>query len=176
MLRLARVPHPAPMNDKTYNVLFLCTGNSARSLMAEALLNTAGGRRFRAFSAGSHPAADCDPFTMEQIRAIGYANGDVRSKSWDEYSQPGAPKMDFVITVCDIDGGEACPRWPGQPATANWNFRDPAAVQGPDKAVRQEYATISREIKTRVEIFRSLPDETLDKLALQREIAKIARV
>lgn len=164
------------MRERTYNVLFLCTENSARSLMAEALLNTAGGKRFRAFSAGSSPAPEVDPFTLEQIVAIGYPTGDSRSKSWDEFSGPGAPRMDFVITVSDMDAGEACPRWPGQPVTANWNFRDPATAKGSDREIRQEFSTISREIKTRVEIFRSLPDETLDKLALQREIAKIARV
>ena len=164
------------MNDKTYNVMFLCTENSARSQIAEALLNTAGAGRFRAFSAGSQPAGEVNPFALEQIRLIGYTPEDLRSKSWSEFSAPGAPEMDFVITVSNSDGGETSPRWPGQPVTANWNFRDPAATQGSDREVRNEFSAICREIRARVEIFRNLPSDALDEMALQRKIARIAGV
>jgi len=161
------------MTDKTYNVLFLCTGNSARSIMAEALLNSGEGQRFRAFSAGSHPAGQVNPHAIEQIKAVGYTPGDLRSKSWDEFAAAGAPEMDFVITVCDKAAGEVCPLWPGQPVTAHWGFRDPASVEGSEDEIRHVFATICREIKTRLDIFRSLPIEKLDKLALKRELAKI---
>lgn len=164
------------MTNKTYNVLFLCPENSSRSILAEALLNAAGGSRFRAFSAGSQPAGKVNPFALEQVRAIGLVPAAFRSKSWDEFSAQGAPAMDFVITVCDEAAGEICPRWPGEPSTANWNFRDPAAMRGTEDEIRQEFFTICREIKTRLEIFRNLPIDTLDKLAIQRKIAKIARV
>ncbi len=161
------------MTDKTFNVLFLCTGDSARSIMAEALLNSGDGRRVRAFSAGSHPADLVNPYAIEQTKAIGYTPGDLRSKSWDEFSGPDSPAMDFVITVCDKAAGEVCPHWPGQPVTAHWGFTDPAAVNGTDEEIRHTFATICREIKTRLDIFRSLPIEKLDKLALKRELAKI---
>jgi len=161
------------MTQKIFNVLFLCTGNSARSIMAEALLNGADEGRFRAYSAGSHPGGTVNPFAIEQIQTIGYAPGDLRSKSWDEFAAPGAPEMDFVITVCDKAAGEVCPHWPGQPVTAHWGFRDPAAAVGTSDEIRHEFATICREIKTRLDIFRSLPIEKLDKLALKRELAKI---
>ena len=164
------------MNQKTYNVLFLCTGNSARSIMAEAMLNTTGGGRFRAFSAGSHPTGTVNPFAIEQAKAVGYEASDMRSKSWDEFAQPGAPVMDFVITVCDRAAGEVCPVWPGQPMTAHWGFRDPAAATGTDEEVRHAFATVCREIKTRLDIFCSLPMEKLDKLALKRELARIGEV
>lgn len=161
------------MIEKTYNVLFLCTGNSARSIMAEALLNGGHGARFRAFSAGSHPAGTVNPYALEQIEHVGYTPLGLRSKSWDEFSGPGAPEMDFVITVCDKAAGEVCPFWPGQPVTAHWGFRDPAAVTGSAEEIRHAFAAVCREIKTRLDIFRSLPLEKLDKLALQREMARI---
>ena len=164
------------MTEKTYNVLFLCTGNSARSIMAEALLNTIAGGRFRAFSAGSHPAGQVNPYAIEQAKAVGYAADDMRSKSWDEFAQADAPVMDFVITVCDRAAGEVCPVWPGQPMTAHWGFRDPAAAIGPDDELRHVFATVCREIKTRLDIFCSLPMEKLDKLALKRELARIGEV
>lgn len=164
------------MNPRTYNVLFLCTGNSARSQIAEALLNTAGAGRFRAFSAGTQPSNEVNPFALEQIRLIGYAPDDLRSKSWSEFSEPGAPEMDFVITVNNTEGGEASPRWPGQPITADWNFRDPVATQGSEREIRSEFSAICREIRARVEIFRNLPTDALDELALQRKIARIAGV
>jgi len=164
------------MNQKTYNVLFLCTGNSARSIMAEASLNAIGGGRFQAFSAGSHPTGSVNPFAIEQVKAVGYAASGMRSKSWDEFAQPDAPLMDFVITVCDRAAGEVCPMWPGQPITAHWGFHDPAAANGKDEEVRHVFATVCREIKTRLDIFCSLPVEKLDKLALKRELARIGEV
>ncbi|MES2262477.1 MAG: arsenate reductase ArsC [Pseudomonadota bacterium] len=161
------------MSEKIYNVLFLCTGNSARSIMAEALLNGAGAGRFKAFSAGSNPAGAVNRFALEQVKAIGYAPQDLRSKPWNEFASPYAPKMDFVITVCDNAAGEMCPYWPGQPTTAHWGFRDPAAVKGSDDEIRHAFATVCREIKTRLDIFLSLPLDRLDKLALKREFDKI---
>lgn len=164
------------MADKIYNVLFLCTGNSARSIMAEALLNGAETGRFRAFSAGSHPTGAVHPYAIEQIGSIGHTPVDLRSKSWNEFAAVGAPEMDFVIRVCDKAAGEVCPFWPGQPVTAHWGFRDPAAIEGTNEEIRQAFTTVCREIKTRLDIFRSLPLEKLDKLALQREMAKIGGV
>jgi arsenate reductase len=161
------------MNDKVYNILFLCTGNSARSIMAEAMLNAAGRGRFKAYSAGSHATGEVNHFALEQIEAIGYPLDDLRSKSWDEFAGPAAPHMDFVITVCDKAAGEVCPFWPGQPTTAHWGFKDPAAVDGSDADVRHAFATVCREIKTRLDIFQSLPLNKLDKLALKREMDRI---
>lgn len=164
------------MNQKIYNVLFLCTGNSARSIMAEAILNATGGGRFRAYSAGSHPAGKVHPLAIEQAEAVGYAGSDLRSKSWAEFSEPGAPAMDFVITVCDRAAGEVCPVWPGQPVTAHWGFVDPAAATGTDDELRHCFATVCREIKTRLDLFCSLPIGKLDKLALKRELGRIGEV
>jgi arsenate reductase len=164
------------MTQKAYKVLFLCTGNSARSIMAEALLNGADNGRFLAYSAGSHHAGAVNPFAIEQVQTVGCATDGLRSKSWDEFAAPGAPEMDFVITVCDKAAGEVCPVWPGQPVTAHWGFRDPAAATGSKEDIRHEFATICREIKTRIDIFRSLPIEKLDKLALKREMARIGEV
>ena len=164
------------MSEKIYNVLFLCTGNSARSLMAEALLNGTDAGRFRAFSAGSHPTGAVHPYAIEQIKSIGHTPDDLRSKSWNEFAAAGAPEMDFVITVCDKAAGEVCPFWPGQPVTAHWGFSDPAATDGTNDEVRQAFTTVCREIKTRLDIFRSLPLEKLDKLALQRALAKLGEV
>jgi arsenate reductase len=164
------------MTNKTYNVLFLCKRNSARSIMAEALLNASHHGRFRAFSAGSAPAGTVNPFAAEQIRGLDIAPTGLRSKSWQEFPPQDAAEMDFLITLCDQAAGEECPDWPGQPATANWNFRDPVAARGSDDDIRQEFSTICRQIKTRVEIFCNLPTETLDEMALQRKIARIAGV
>lgn len=163
------------MSNQTYNVLFLCTGNSARSIMAEAMLNIAGRGRFNAYSAGSHPTGEVNHFALEQIAAIGYPLGKLRSKSWDEFSGADAPHMDFVITVCDKAAGEACPFWPGQPTTAHWGFQDPAAVEGSEEEIGHAFAKVCREIKTRLDIFQSLPLDKLDKLALKREMDLIGR-
>ncbi|UGQ48586.1 arsenate reductase ArsC [Massilia endophytica] len=161
------------MQDKVYNVLFLCTGNSARSVMAEALVTTMSKGRFRGFSAGSHPAGKVNPFAIEQIAATGYPVGQLRSKSWDEYGQPDAPHMDFIFTVCDNAAGETCPYWPGHPMTAHWGFSDPAAVQGTDEEKRAAFHRIFRQIMTRMNIFVSLPLHMLEKNAIQREIHAI---
>ena len=161
------------MSERIYNVLFLCTGNSARSIMAEAMLNVAGGGRFKTFSAGSHPTGEVNHFALEQIAAIGYPLDNLRSKSWDEFAGVDAPHMDFVITVCDKAAGEVCPFWPGQPMTAHWGFQDPAAVEGSDAEIRLAFAKVCREIKTRLDIFQSLPLEKLEKLALKREMDRI---
>lgn len=161
------------MSEKIYNVLFLCTGNSARSIMAEAMLHVAGRGRFKTYSAGSHPTGEVNHFALEQIVAIGYASSNLRSKSWDEFAGPDAPQMDFVITVCDKAAGEVCPFWPGQPTTAHWGFQDPAAVDGNDADIRHAFAKVCREIKTRLDIFQSLPIDKLDKLALKREMDRI---
>ncbi len=161
------------MNDKTYNVLFLCTGNSARSIMAEAILNVAGRGRFKTYSAGSHPTGEVNHFALEQIEAIGYPSDKLRSKSWDEFAGSDAPHMDFVITVCDRAAGEVCPFWPGQPTTAHWGFQDPASAQGSDAEIRLAFAKVCREIKTRLDIFQSLPIDKLDRLALKREMDRI---
>lgn len=161
------------MSDKTYNVLFLCTGNSARSIIAEAMLNHVGRGRFKAYSAGSHPTGEVNHFALEQIEVIACPQDKLRSKSWDEFAAPGAPHMDFVITVCDKAAGEACPFWPGQPTTAHWGFQDPALTDGADAEIRQAFAKVSREIKTRLDIFLNLPIDKLDKLALKREMDRI---
>jgi arsenate reductase len=161
------------MSDKIYNVLFLCTGNSARSIMAEAMLNISGRGRFATYSAGSHPTGQVHPLALEQIASIGHPLENLRSKSWDEFAGADAPHMDFVITVCDKAAGEVCPFWPGQPMTAHWGFPDPAAVEGTEAATRAAFAKVCREIKMRLDIFQSLPLEKLEKLALKRELDRI---
>jgi arsenate reductase len=160
---------------KTYNILVLCTGNSARSIMGEALFNTMGAGRFKAYSAGSHPAGKVNPFAIEQVRALGYPTENLRSKSWDEFAVPGAPEMDFVITVCDTAAGEMCPFWPGQPVTAHWGFPDPAAVEGTDEEKRAAFAQTLRQIRMRVQLFLSLPLETLDRMAIEKQVRAIGR-
>ena len=164
------------VREKTYNILVLCTGNSARSIMAEALINTLGKARFRAYSAGSYPAGKVNPFAIEQIAALGYPLDKLRSKSWDEFARPGAPPMDFIITVCDKAAGEVCPVWPGQPTSAHWGFEDPAAVEGGDEVKRRAFARIFRQIMNRVRIFASLPLDKLDKLAIKREMDNIGHM
>jgi len=163
------------MDHKVYNVLVLCTGNSARSIMGEALINTLGRGRFRAYSAGSHPAGAVNPFAIEQLDAIGYPTQTLRSKSWDEFARPGAPQMDFVFTVCDKAAGETCPIWPGHPMTAHWGFEDPAAVQGSDDDKRRAFQKVFHQIRSRVQTFVSLPLDKLDAAAIQREIVKIGQ-
>lgn len=161
------------MIKRVYNVLVLCTGNSARSIMAEALFNTMGKGRFRAFSAGSHPASHVNPFAVEQVRLVGYPLEKLRSKSWDEFARADAPPLDFVITVCDKAAGEVCPVWPGQPVTAHWGFEDPAAVTGSDEEKRRFFERTFRFIRNRVQLFLSLPIESLDRYALKREMDRI---
>ncbi len=166
------------MNEKTWNILILCTGNSARSIMAEGLLNVIGNGRFRAFSAGSHPTGRVNPFAVEQLASIGYPRPDdppLRSKSWDEFAAPGAPAMDFVITVCDNAAGEVCPVWPGSPVTAHWGFADPAAVEGTDEEKCAAFTRIFHQIRNRVQMFASLPLASLDALAIKREVDAIGR-
>ena len=143
----------------TFNVLFLCTGNSARSIMAESILRQVGAGRFRAFSAGSHPAGRVNPFALELLERNRMPTDGLRSKNWDEFAQPGAPKLDFVFTVCDNAAGEVCPVWPGQPMTAHWGIPDPAAVEGSDEDKRKAFAEASRTLLNRIRIFASLPLE-----------------
>ena len=163
------------MADRPYNVLFLCTGNSARSILAESVLNHRGGGRFRAWSAGSHPAGRVNPHAIALLRQLGLPIDDLRSKSWDEFAAPGAPPLDFVFTVCDNAAGEVCPVWPGQPVTAHWGLPDPAAVEGSDddktKAFRDTYVALER----RISLFTSLPIAGLDQLTLSRRVAEIGR-
>lgn len=161
------------MTDKTYNVLFLCTGNSARSIMAEALVTTMGKGRFRGFSAGSKPGGKVNAFAIEQVRKAGYPLENLRSKSWDEFAAPDAPHMDFIITVCDNAAGEVCPIWPGHPATAHWGFEDPAAVEGTDEQKRAAFEKIFKQIMARMTTFVGLPLHLLEKNAIQQEIKKI---
>ncbi|OGB27457.1 MAG: protein-tyrosine-phosphatase [Burkholderiales bacterium RIFCSPLOWO2_02_FULL_57_36] len=161
------------MTDRTYNVLFLCTGNSARSIMAEALVTTMSQGRFQGYSAGSKPGGKVNPFAIEKVKEAGYPVEKLRSKSWDEFSKPDAPHMDFIITVCDNAAGEVCPFWPGHPATAHWSFEDPAAVEGTDEEKRAAFNRIFKQILARMNTFVSLPMHMLDKRAIQREIKKI---
>jgi arsenate reductase len=161
------------MPNKTYNILFLCTGNSARSIMAEVLMNHLSRSRFHAYSAGSHPAGDVNPFALELLHRKGFATDALRSKSWDEFAKPDAPSMDFVITVCDKAAGEVCPVWPGQPMTAHWGFEDPAAVVGSDDERRQVFLKVFVEIARRIELMLALPMEKLDRLALERRVRDI---
>ena len=156
-----------------YNVLFLCTGNSARSIMAECLLERVGASRFRAFSAGSFPAGTVNPHALEILERRNHRTDHLRSKSWDEFAAPGAPEMDFVFTVCDSAAGEFCPVWPGRPVSAHWGFADPAGVEGEEAVIRAAFANAYREIATRIEIFASLPFESLDRLALKRRLDEI---
>lgn len=164
------------MSDKVFNVLILCTGNSARSIMAEALFNILGNGRFKAYSAGSHPAGDVNPFAIEQVGAIGFPASELRSKSWDEFALPEAPKMDFVITVCDKAAGEICPIWPGQPMSAHWGFEDPAAVTGSDDVKRAAFRRVFHQIRNRVGVFLSLPLNKLDRMAIKREMDAIGNI
>lgn len=163
------------MSDRTYNVLILCTGNSARSVMAEGLINIMGGERFRAFSAGSHPTGEVNPFALEKLQSIDYPVDQIRSKSWDEFAVADAPKMDFIITVCDNAAGEVCPVWPGQPVSAHWGFEDPAAVEGSDDDKRRAFDRIFRQIMNRVRLFVNLPLETLSQQAIKHELSSIGK-
>jgi arsenate reductase len=157
------------------NVLFLCTGNSARSILAEAYLNAAGRGRFVAYSAGSRPAGRVNPFALELLEKNRLPSAGLRSKSWDEFARPGAPRMDFVFTVCDNAAGEACPLWPGQPVTAHWGVSDPAAVAGSDDEMRKAFLRAFSELRTRINLMLALPLERLDRLSLKRRLDEIGR-
>ncbi len=161
------------MTDKTYNVLFLCTGNSARSILAEALMNRAGEGRFRAYSAGSFPKGDVHPQALALLEELGFETEGLRSKSWDEFSQPGAPRFDFIFTVCDNAAGETCPAWPGKPMTAHWGIEDPAAVAGPGQREAFEHAL--HYLANRISLFLALPHDSIDEMAMERKLKEIGR-
>jgi arsenate reductase len=156
-----------------YNVLFLCTGNSARSIMAEGLMNAKGEPRFTAYSAGSHPSGAVRPEALRQLEAAHIPTTGFKSKSWDDFAEPDAPQMDFVFTVCDNAANEVCPVWPGQPMTAHWGVADPAAVRGTEKKIERAYRDAFLTLERRISLFLCLPLATIDKLAIKKEIDKI---
>ena len=161
------------MNDRVFNVLFLCTGNSARSIIAEAVLNRMGGGRFRAFSAGSRPSGAVHPYTIDLLNKLNFDTESCRSKSWDEFAGPDAPKMDFVFTVCDNAAAEACPAWPGQPMTAHWGVPDPASAAGSEAERRLAFSEALRLLGNRISVFVALPIASLDRLSLQSRLDRI---
>ena len=163
------------MDKRIFNVLFLCTHNSARSVMAEALLNTIGNGRFNAFSAGSYPSGKPNPFALEKVRAMGYPVEAIRSKSWDEFARVDAPHMDIIITVCDSAAGEACPIWPGHPTTAHWGFPDPSATAGNDEHKRNAFDEVLVAIRRRVQLLADLRDDQLAHLSLENELKRIGK-
>ena len=161
------------MAERVYNVLFLCTGNSARSILAESILNRLGSGKFRALSAGSFPKGTVHPYALELLQRKGYPTEHLRSKSWDEVAAPGAQPLDFVFTVCDNAAGEVCPIWPGQPMTAHWGLPDPAAVEGKETERRLAFADTYRLLRNRIGLFVNLPIDGLDKLSLQNQLREI---
>jgi protein-tyrosine-phosphatase len=163
------------LKKEPYNVLFLCTGNSARSIIAEVVLNRAGQGNFRAFSAGSHPKGQVHPYALDLLRKVHFDVSGLRSKSWLEFSQPGSPQLDFVFTVCDNAAGEACPFWPGQPMTAHWGVPDPAQATGTEAEIRFAFADTLRMLTNRINIFVSLPLDKLDRLSLQKRLDAIGK-
>ena len=168
----ARV-RPCRMNSRVYNVLFLCTGNSARSILAEALLNRMGEGRFKAYSAGSFPKGDVHPTALALLTDLGFPTDGLRSKSWDEFAEPGAPQLDFIFTVCDDAAGEVCPIWPGHPMTAHWGIEDPAKVEGPEQRAAFERAL--HYLSNRISLFLALPFESIEKMALKERLSAIGR-
>jgi arsenate reductase len=164
------------MSDHAFNVLFLCAGNSARSVLAEGILRKDGAARFKAFSAGSHPKRRVNPFALKVLESYGYPTDGYRSKGWEEFAAPGVPVMDFVFTVCDSAAGEACPVWPGQPMTAHWGIEDPAAVEGSDIEKERAFFTAFKYLKNRISVFISLPIRSLDKMALGAKLREIGRL
>ncbi len=158
-----------------YNVLFLCTGNSARSIIAEAILNRAGRGRFKAFSAGSQPKGKINPRTLDLLRKFNYDVSTLRSKSWTEFAKPGAPDLDFVFTVCDNAAGESCPLWPGQPITAHWGIPDPAAANGTEAEIALAFKDAYRMLNRRIDLFLALPIQKLDRLVLTTRLKEIGR-
>lgn len=161
------------MPKRMYNVLFICTGNSARSIMAEAIMNRLGRDRYRAYSAGSRPCGEVHPLTLEVLSHQCYDVGGLRSKSWMEFAQPDAPQMDFIFTVCDHAAGETCPAWPGQPITAHWSFVDPVKVQGSREEQLKAFTSAEYQIANRVRLFLSLPVERIDRLSLQTRLREL---
>ena len=164
------------MAERVFNVLFLCTGNSARSILAESILRKDGAGRFRAFSAGSHPKGAVNPFALKVLESLDYPTDGLRSKSWEEFAAPGAPEMDFVFTVCDSAAGEACPVWPGQPMTAHWGIEDPAAVEGTDIQKEAAFVLAARYLKNRISVFVNLPLKSLDKLSIAAQVREIGNM
>jgi arsenate reductase len=164
------------VNERVYNVLFLCTGNSARSILAESLLNAMGRGRLRAWSAGSHPTGKVNPFALELLQKNRLPTEGLRSKNWEEFAQPGAPRLDFVFTVCDNAAGEVCPVWPGQPMTAHWGVEDPAAATGSDEDKRKAFFRAYNQLHHRISIFVNLPIEKLDRVALKGKLDEIGRI
>ena len=164
------------MGEKTYNVLFLCTGNSARSILAEVLIQHWGKGRFVGYSAGSFPKGEVNPLALDLIERLGLRTDGLRSKSWGEFAKPGAPVMDFVFTVCDQAAGETCPIWPGNPVTAHWGVPDPAAVEGTEEERRQAFRDAYRQLETRIKLFTALPIDKLDRMAVKREVDRIGHV
>jgi arsenate reductase (thioredoxin) len=163
------------MRDRPYNVLFLCTGNSARSIMAEVVMNKLGGDRFQAYSAGSHPTGSVHPYAIEALQRLRLPTEGLRSKSWNEFAAPGSPALDFVFTVCDKAAGELCPAWPGQPMTAHWGVADPATFVGPEDKKREQFRNALVTLSRRIELFLSLPLEKIDRLALQERLSAIGK-
>lgn len=163
------------MTDRTYNVLFLCTGNSARSIIAEALLNRDGCGHFKAYSAGSNPKGEVHPFTLDLLSGLGIDTDFARSKSWDEFAAPGAPEFDFIFTVCDSAANEPCPVWPGHPMTAHWSIPDPAAAEGTDTEKHIAFAEAARQLGTRISLLLNLPLPSLDRLALKSRLDAIGQ-
>lgn len=161
------------MTDKTYNVLFLCTGNSARSILAEGILNKEGGGRFKAYSAGSQPKGEVNPYALKELEAEGYSSTGFSSKSWDVFAERGAPEMDFIFTVCDSAAGEACPVWIGHPMTAHWGVEDPAAVVGTELEIQRAFAQAARFLKNRISLFINLPLASIDRMALEHKLRQI---
>ncbi len=163
------------VEHRVYNVLFLCTHNSARSVMAECLLNREGKGRFRGFSAGSQPSGRINPYVRDLLGRLGFPTAELRSKTWDEFAAPGAPHMDFVVTVCDNAAGEVCPVWPGQPISAHWGFPDPSSATGTDAEKAAFTATVFGQIQRRIQAFAALPIGSLDRMALKRKMDDMAR-
>lgn len=162
-------------DNKTYNVLFLCTGNSARSIIAESIMNRLPGQRFRAFSAGSYPKGEVHPYALALLKDLNHPTEDLRSKDWAEFAGPDAPTLDFVITVCDNAANEVCPVWPGQPMSAHWGLPDPAAATGNEAEIHLAFADTYRMLNNRISIFASLPIHSIDKLSLQKHLDEIGR-
>jgi protein-tyrosine-phosphatase len=167
---------PKGTKENPFNVLFLCTGNSARSIMAEAIMNRFGAAKFKAYSAGSQPKGEVNPHAIALLKSLNYKTDEYRSKSWEEFSQRGAPALDFVFTVCDNAANEVCPVWPGQPMSAHWGVPDPAAAEGSDAVIAQAFSDAFRMLQNRITIFTALPLASIDKLSLQKKIDDIGKM